>query len=74
MKAQRLVPLTAMMLGAARKTCGLALVLAASANVALAGALPPPLPAPEIDPGSMASALTLLAGGLFLMRERWVRK
>jgi hypothetical protein len=52
---------------------GLALVFAATATVANAqsassggsgGA------APEIDPGSMASALTLLCGGVLMMTDK----
>lgn len=34
----------------------------------------PPLGAPEIDPASMASALTLLAGGLLVSRGRQIRR
>jgi hypothetical protein len=30
--------------------------------------------APEVDPGSMASALTLLAGGGLLLADRLLRK
>src|SRR5271165_5514570 len=55
----------------ARMGVGFALVLTALAGVVHAGGepSPPPLPtsAPEIDPGSMASALTLLMGGAFLV-------
>jgi hypothetical protein len=46
--------------------CGLALLVAAMA--ATASAHPPE--APEIDPGSMSSALTLLIGGLMLVAGR----
>ncbi len=55
------------------KFAGLALVLGATASVAHAqsasgssgGA------APEIDPGSMASALTLLCGGVLMMTDKF---
>ena len=33
-------------------------------------AVPPPPPVPEIDPGSMAGALTLLAGGFLALTDR----
>jgi hypothetical protein len=49
-----------------RKLFGFMLVLAAMASVARAGA---PL-TPEIDPGTAGSALTLLASGLFMLRDR----
>jgi len=52
----------------ARMGVGLALVLTALAGVTHAGGAPPPVP--EIDPGSMASALTLLMGGAFLITGR----
>jgi hypothetical protein len=52
----------------ARMGLGFALVLTALAGVVHAGG---PLPSvPEIDPGSMASALTLLMGGAFLVTGR----
>src|SRR5262249_47739720 len=37
--------------------------------------IPPPLPTaiPEIDPGALAGALTLLGGGLLLLTERRLR-
>ena len=47
---------------------GLGLVLAAAANTAFAHQ--PPIGTPEIDPGSTAGALTLLAGGLLVLRSR----
>jgi hypothetical protein len=47
--------------------CSAALVVAALAG--RADALPPP-PVPEIDPGSLASALVLLAGGVLVLRGR----
>jgi hypothetical protein len=60
----------------ARKTCGLALVLAASAGVAWAGG-PPPLQGqsvPEINPGSAVTALGLLVGGVLMVTDRLRRK
>lgn len=45
----------------ARKAFGLALVVAAMSGVALAV---DPGDVPEMDPGSVASAMTLLTGGL----------
>jgi hypothetical protein len=48
-----------------------ALVLAALASQALAGGAPPPGGGvPEVDPGSLSSALTLLAGGVLVLRAR----
>ena len=47
---------------------GLLLIVGATASSALAGVGPPPVP--EIDPGSMASALALLAGGLLMLTGR----
>ena len=51
---------------------GLLLVVGALAGTALAG-LPPVGGVPEIDPGSMASALALLTGGMLMIRG-WRRK
>ena len=51
-----------------RKACGLVVVLAALSTGAYA--IPPPPATPEIDPGSMLSALTLLSGGLLLITDR----
>ncbi len=53
----------------ARMGVGLALVLSALAGSAHAGAPPPPT-VPEIDPGTLGSALTLLMGGAFLITGR----
>jgi len=53
----------------ARAGLGLMLVLTAVAGVANAGGAPPPL-APEIDPSSIGSALTLLLSGAFLLTGR----
>jgi hypothetical protein len=53
---------------------GLALVFAATATVAHAqtasGSSGSSGAAPEIDPGSMASALTLLCGGVLMMTDK----
>lgn len=49
--------------------CGLALVLAACSGVAQAGVSI----TPEIDPGSMTSALALLSGGVLLVADRFRR-
>jgi hypothetical protein len=46
----------------ARKACGLALILAACGGTAWAVDT-----APEIDPGSMTAALTLLSGGALMV-------
>ena len=48
--------------------CGMLVIGAVSASVALAGGPPPS--APEIDPGSATSALALLAGGVLLLKSR----
>lgn len=53
----------------ARKAFGLMLMLALVAKTAEAGAGPPPA-APEIDPGSLLSAMTLLGGGLMILTDR----
>jgi hypothetical protein len=55
----------------ARKACGLALVLSATAGVALGVT---PLPGPEIDPGSASTALALLVGGVFMLTDRYRAK
>jgi len=55
---------------AARLSVGFALVLTALAGSAQAGLPPPPRSAPEIDPGAIGSALTLLMGGAFLITGR----
>ena len=50
---------------------GLALVFAATATVANAqSASTSGGAAPEIDPGSVASALTLLCGGVLMMTDK----
>jgi hypothetical protein len=50
-----------------RKACGLALAVAAMGALAHAG---DPMPAPEIDPGSMMGAAMLLSGGLLMLADR----
>jgi hypothetical protein len=54
----------------ARTGLGLLLILTALASAVNAGGGPPPPVAPEIDPGSIGSALTLLMGGAFLLTGR----
>ena len=56
--------------GTVRMGLGLALVVMAMAPVAQAGGAPGPISVPEIDPGSMGSALSLLIGGAFLLAGR----
>jgi len=53
--------------------CGLALVLAAVATPALAMDTQP-LPTPEIDAGSIGSALTVLSGGAIVLMHRLRRR
>lgn len=48
---------------------GLALIVTAFHGSAFAGP-GPQTPVPAIDPGSIASALTLLTGGVMMMTER----
>jgi hypothetical protein len=50
------------------KTIGTIFLLLGMATAAMA--LPPPPVAPEIDPGSTASAVTLMIGALLLIRGR----
>jgi hypothetical protein len=52
---------------AASTALGLAMVLTAVAGSAHAGG---GWPTPEIDPGSMSGALTLLVGGAFLLTAK----
>jgi hypothetical protein len=63
-----LASLTPSVFGTAVKVCGLMLVLVATAGTARASL------APEVDPGSMVSALTLLSGGLLIFGDRLRRK
>lgn len=59
----------------ARKAAGLALVLAALGSVANAQVpVRSTRAVPEVDPGMMASALTLMGGGLLLITSRSRRK
>lgn len=60
------------MLKLIRYTLALALIVAALTSVSYAGGPPPN--APELDPGSMMSALTLLTGGLVLVGRRRTAK
>lgn len=53
----------------ALKSTGLLLVLSGLAATASAGACPPVTP--EIDPGSVLSALTLLGGGVMVLTDRY---
>ena len=61
------------LLETAKTTVGLALVLTALGSVAMADVLPPP-GTPEIDAGSAASAIALLAGGMMLLKDRFRAK
>lgn len=49
-----------------QRVCGLFLILAGTASVALAGLQP----APEIDPATAASALAVLTGAVLIIRAR----
>lgn len=60
----RLIGVTAMFLGAA----------GVAGAVAVVGPTTVPLSAPEIDPASALSGLTLLLGGLAVVRGRRARK
>jgi hypothetical protein len=71
MRTTRLMTFVVRTAAMARKACGLALVLAAISGVALAKYNKDA--APEIDPGSMAGALTLLGGGLLMLTDRFRR-
>jgi hypothetical protein len=54
-----------------RMAAGLALILAATATAANAGAGTQTYPhVPEIDPGSILSAMTLLSGGVMILTDR----
>jgi hypothetical protein len=52
---------------AALRACGLMAMVAGLSAVCFANA---PIPAPEIDAGSMASALALLSGGVLMLKGR----
>jgi hypothetical protein len=58
-------------LNAIRKGCGLLLVFVACSSMARADF---PVPTPEIDPGSVGSALTLLGGGFLMLTARFRRR
>ena len=51
----------------ASRVLGFVLVFGVLAGRAVAGG---PVPVPEIDPGSLAGALTLLTGGLLILTAR----
>lgn len=53
-----------------RRTLGLALVLTATAGLAVAGGSSSGGGVPELDPTSLASAAALLAGGLLMLTDR----
>lgn len=55
------------MVGAALRACGLMAMVAGLSSVSLGA---PPIPTPEIDAGSMVSALALVSGGLMVVRGR----
>ncbi|MEO6811634.1 MAG: hypothetical protein ABI353_21180 [Isosphaeraceae bacterium] len=58
-----------------RAACGALFMLAALAAPALAGGTDPPgYGVPEIDPGSMLSAMTLMAGGVLMVTDRCRRR
>jgi len=71
---QRTVGLAPTAFRAMRMVCGLALVMMACGGAALARGLQAPSPVPEIDPGSIKAALTLLGGGVLLMADRFRRR
>ncbi len=50
-----------------RAALGFALVFGALVSPAIAA---PPFPTPEIDPGSLGSAVTLLIGGMMILTAR----
>jgi len=64
MTRTRLGALVSTLLHSSAFILGLALVWSASSSFAFARAVP------EIDPGSATSALTLLAGGVLLLKSR----
>jgi hypothetical protein len=59
----------ASVMSGACKALGLVLVLTATAGVACAGEK-----TPELDPGSLASAVTLAIGGALMLTDRLRRK
>ncbi len=52
-----------------RRIFGLMIVVAGMSSIARADT-----PLPEIDPGTAGSALTMIIGGLFLIRDRFRTK
>jgi hypothetical protein len=73
MQMRWFVRLLAEVVGPARTLTGAMLVVAACAGPAWAQASEVPA-APEIDPGSIASALTLAIGGALMLTDRWRNK
>ena len=65
-----MIDLPTRMVRMAGKAVGFGMILAALSAPAWAV----PVPAPEIDPGSMAAGLTLLTGGVLLLIERRRRR
>jgi hypothetical protein len=61
-------------LAVVQRPLGLGLLLLACSATAYAGGPPPPANAPEIDPGSMAAALTFLTGGSLMLADRFRRR
>ena len=59
-------------LRALRRTFGLCLVMVAVASVAQGRTPAPPQPGvvPELDPGSVLSAMTMLGGGFMMITDR----
>lgn len=73
MRSQWLAKLAAGALRNVWTGVGLMLVLLGAAGTVWAGGPPPPA-TPEIDPGAAMSALTLLAGSMFVLTDRLRRK
>jgi hypothetical protein len=71
MMMHALVPIARRLVSLARWGGGLGLVLAATATPALAQCH---MHAPEIDAGSLATAVTLVTGGVLLLTDRLRRK
>ena len=67
--SERLVTIVSATARMGRRALGFGLVLASLSGPAWAQC-PPTCQAPEIDPGSMVSAMTLLTGGLLLLIDR----
>jgi hypothetical protein len=67
--ASRFVRLASGTFRAGRRACGFCLVLSAFAGTAMATPS-----TPEIDPGTGASALALLSGGILLLTDRFYRR